>query len=413
MNAVTTADAVRRPAGRTAQLARVVVRRQDSLLQPDLDEHADALAERVRGERILVVGGAGSIGSATVSELARLGPRQLHVVDADENGLAELVRDLRSRDLVGPGTELRTTPMDAGCPTMQRMITGNAGYDRVLNFAAVKHVRSEKDVYSLLRMLEINVRLPRRLLEWVDGTTRRYFAVSTDKAANPVNLMGASKRAMEHAILDEQLGPEVTSARFANVAFSQGSLLDGWLRRMDKGQAWAVPRETRRYFVTLEESGHLCTLAALLGRPGEVVIPDLDPRTQLRDLVEVAEDVLGSMGLRPFFCEEEDDARRAAVDPKPGTWPVLLTNLDTSGEKEFEEFAGSGDVVADAGFAALRSLRAPRARPELIRSVLSELDGWLDDPTSSVDKDDVADLLRVLVPELEHRGSTRGLDARM
>jgi FlaA1/EpsC-like NDP-sugar epimerase len=225
--------------------------------------------------------------------------------------------------------------------------------------------------------------------------------------------MGASKGAMEHVILDEPIGPEVTSARFANVAFSQGSLLDGWLRRMDKGQAWAVPRDTKRYFVTLEESGHLCALAAILGRPGEVAIPRLDPRTQLRDLVEVAEDVLSGMELRPFFCEDEEEARRAARDPRPGTWPVLLTDLDTSGEKEFEEFAAAGDVITDAGFSALRSLRPPGARPDLIRSVLSELDGWLDDPTSPVDEDDVADLLRTLVPELEHRRSARGLDARM
>ncbi|MDF1603447.1 polysaccharide biosynthesis protein [Nocardioides sp. YIM 152315] len=410
MNPVHTA---RRPVGRTARLAREVVRRQDSLLRPDLDSHAERMADEVRGERVLVVGGAGSIGSATVAELARLRPRQLHVVDTDENGLTELVRDLRNRDLVRAETELRTTPMDAGCPSMLRLITENGGYDRVLNFAAVKHVRSEKDVYSLLRMLEINVRLPRRLLEWVGGSTRRYFAVSTDKAANPVNLMGASKRAMEHVILDEQLGPEVTSARFANVAFSQGSLLDGWLRRMDKGQAWAVPRDTRRYFVTLEESGHLCTLAAVLGRPGEVVIPHLDPRTELRDLVEVAEDVLGSLGLRPNFCEEEDEARRSAADPAPGTWPVLLTDLDTTGEKEFEEFAAPGDVVGDAGFTALRSLRAPRTHSELIGSALRALAGWLDDPTAPVDEEDVADLLRTLVPELQHRGSARGLDARM
>jgi FlaA1/EpsC-like NDP-sugar epimerase len=413
VNGTTTAANAVRPGGRTAQLSRVVVRRQDSLLRPDLDRFADRMADAVNGERVLVVGGAGSIGAATVSELARLRPRQLHVVDADENGLTELVRDLRNRDLVSSATELRTTPMDAGCPSMLRLIMDNGGYDRVLNFAAVKHVRSEKDVYSLLRMLEINVRLPRRLLEWVGVSARRYFAVSTDKAANPVNLMGASKRAMEHVILDEPIGPEVTSARFANVAFSQGSLLDGWLRRMDKGQAWAVPRDTRRYFVTLEESGHLCALAAVLGRPGEVAIPSLDPRTQLRDLVEVAEDVLSGMELRPFFCEDEEEARRAARDPRPGTWPVLLTDLDTSGEKEFEEFAAAGDVITDAGFSALRSLRPPGARPDLIRSVLSELDGWLDDPTSPVDEDDVADLLRTLVPELEHRRSARGLDARM
>ena len=367
----------------------------------------------VRGQRVLVVGGAGSIGSATVTELARLGPRQLHVVDTDENGLTELVRDLRNQDLVGRETDLRTTPMDAGCPTMERMIRANGGYDRVLNFAAVKHVRSEKDIYSLLRMLEINVRLPRRLLEWVSDTSRRYFAVSTDKAANPVNLMGASKRAMEHMILDESLGPEVTSARFANVAFSQGSLLDGWLRRLEKRQAWAVPRETRRYFVTPQESGQLCALAATVGPAGEIVIPHLDPASELRDLVEVAEDVLGALGLRPTYCEEEEEARRAVLAARPGTWPVLLTPLDTAGEKEFEEFCAPGETVNDCGFAALRSLRPPRAEPAVLRSVLDDVSRWLDDSASPVRDDDASDLIRRLVPELEHRASSRGLDARM
>lgn len=404
---------MRTPRGRTDDLARVVVRRQESLLAPDLERHAGTMADQVRGQRVLVVGGAGSIGSATVAELAGLGPRQLHVVDTDENALTELVRDLRNRGLLGPGTELRTTPMDAGCPTMKRMIRANRGYDRVLNFAAVKHVRSEKDVYSLLRMLEINVRLPRRLLEWLSDTSQRYFAVSTDKAANPVNLMGASKRAMEHMIFDEPLGPEVTSARFANVAFSQGSLLDGWLRRLDKRQAWAVPRETRRFFVTPQESGQLCALAATLGPAGEVVIPHLSPESELRDLVEVAEDVLGALGLRPTYCTEEEEARRAVLDPVPGTWPVLLTPLDTAGEKEFEEFHGQGETVRDCGFAGLRSIRPARVEAADLKSVLADLNRWLDDADSPVSDDDASALIRRLVPELVHRVSSRSLDARM
>jgi FlaA1/EpsC-like NDP-sugar epimerase len=398
---------------RADDLARVVVRRSESLLRPDLERHAPTMVDRVGGERVLVVGGAGSIGSATVAELARLAPRQLHVVDTDENGLTELVRDLRNRDLVSAHTDFRTTPMDAGSPTLKRMVQENAGYDRVLNFAAVKHVRSEKDIYSLLRMLEINVRLPRLLLELVADTSRHYFAVSTDKAANPVNLMGASKRVLEHLILDEDLGPEVTSARFANVAFSQGSLLYGWLRRLDKRQAWAVPRDTLRYFVTPEESGQLCALAATVGPAGEVVIPHLDAATEMRDLVEVAEDVLGALGLRPTYCEEEEEARRAAADPPPGTWPLLLTRLNTTGEKAYEEFYAEGDIVNDPGFTALRSLRPSRVDPCLLASFLTRVSRWLDDASCSVAADEVSELVRAVVPELEHRKSPNSLDARM
>jgi len=225
-----------------SELAAATVRRQKSLFEADCASHADEVASLVQGRRVLVVGGAGSIGSATAAQLAGFSPAQLHIVDTDENGLTELVRDLRSQGIVSDRTDLRTTPLDAGSPTMLRLLQDNRGYDLVLNFAAVKHVRSEKDLLSLLRMLDVNLRITRRLLENVAATSERYFAVSTDKAANPVNLMGASKRAMEHLVLDEDLDIEVTSARFANVAFSQGSLLDGWLRRLAKRAAVGCAR---------------------------------------------------------------------------------------------------------------------------------------------------------------------------
>ncbi len=403
----------RRQQTHVPDLARAVVRRAESLLAPDLATHHDAIAERVTGRRVLVVGGAGTIGSATVVQLAGLSPGQLHVVDTDENGLTELVRDLRNRNLVGPGTDLRTTPVDAGSPTMLRILRANDGYDLVLNFAAVKHVRSEKDVFSLLRMLEVNVRTPRQLLEWVSGDCQRYFAVSTDKAASPVNLMGASKRAMEHVILDEDFGPQVTSARFANVAFSQGSLLDGWLRRLSKGQAWAVPRDTRRYFVTPQESGQLCLIAAVLGPAGQVVIPHLDPHSELRDLVDVAEDVLRALDLRPVYYENEADARYGAEHHADDEWPVLLTPLDTVGEKDYEEFVGEDDVVSECGFEALRAVQTPTSSPGQVRQVLADLDAVLDDADTFVDEEAVTELVRRLVPELNHRAAGRSLDDRM
>jgi FlaA1/EpsC-like NDP-sugar epimerase len=396
-----------------SDLAAATVRRETPLFTADCATHADTVAARVRGRRVLVVGGAGSIGSATTAQLARFAPAQLHVVDTDENGLTELVRDLRSQGIVSDRTELRTTPLDAGSPTMLRLLQNNRGYDLVLNFAAVKHVRSEKDLLSLLRMLDVNLRVTRRLLENVAGTSERYFAVSTDKAANPVNLMGASKRAMEHLILDEDFDVEVTSARFANVAFSQGSLLDGWLRRLAKRQPWAVPAGAKRFFVTLEEAGQLCLLAATAAPAGRVIIPDLDPATELRDLVEVAQDVLGALGLRPDFHDDEDAARLAARSPRPGTWPVLVTRLDTAGEKDYEEFMAPGDVVHDAGFVALKALAVPAADKALLRATLAEVEALLVDPFRPVDAAAITDLIARVVPELDHRESTLTLDARM
>jgi len=383
------------------------------LFDADCDAHADTVAARVRGRRVLVVGGAGSIGSATTAQLARFFPEQLHIVDTDENGLTELVRDLRSQGIVSDRTELRTTPLDAGSPTMLRLLQDNRGYDLVLNFAAVKHVRSEKDLLSLLRMLDVNLRITRRLLENVAGRSERYFAVSTDKAANPVNLMGASKRAMEHLILDEDLDVEVTSARFANVAFSQGSLLDGWLRRLAKRQPWAVPAGAKRFFVTLQEAGQLCLLAATAGPAGRVIIPDLNPATELRDLVEVAQDVLGVLGLSPDFHEDEESARHAAQSPRPGTWPVLVTRLDTAGEKGYEEFVAPGDVVNDAGFMALKALSVPAADSELLRVTLGEVEALLTNPNRPVDVAAITALIARVVPELDHKESTLTLDSRM
>lgn len=396
-----------------SDLAAATVRRETSLFDADCVAHAETVAARVQGRRVLVVGGAGSIGSSTTAQLARFSPAQLHVVDTDENGLTELVRDLRSQGVVSDRTELRTTPLDAGSPTMLRLLQDNRGYDLVVNFAAVKHVRSEKDLLSLLRMLDVNLCMTRRLLENVAGTSERYFAVSTDKAANPVNLMGASKRAMERMILDEDLDIEVTSARFANVAFSQGSLLDGWLRRLAKRQPWAVPAGTKRFFVTLEEAGQLCLLAATAAPARRVIIPDLNPATELCDLVEVAQDVLEVLGLRPDFHDDEDSARRAAQSPRHGTWPVLITSLDTAGEKEFEEFVATGDVVHDAGFAALKALAVPAANHSTLRSTLAEVEALLANPNLPVDVAAITALITRIVPELDHRESTLTLDARM
>jgi len=396
------------------ELARLVVQRPQSKFASDLSGHSDSVAERVEGRRVLVVGGAGSIGSATVRELLRFEPRELHVVDLDENGLAELARSSRSEGRVRPGTRLRLTPMDLSGHLMGRMLGSTEPYDLVLNFAALKHVRSEKDVFSQLRMLDINVVAARQLLDWLtDLGTSHYFAVSTDKAANPVNLMGATKRAMELAMLDARMTQSVTSARFANVAFSNGSLLDGWLRRLEGRQPWAVPTGTRRYFVTAEESGQLCLLASTVASDRSIVIPKLDPELHLRDLVEVAEEVLDFLGLRPLWCTTEDEARLRMVETTHATsWPVLLTPLDTMGEKNFEEFVGAGDILGADHFEDLRTLHTLQPSPDRLDAFLEKAT-WLLSTDGPVSSDDLITCLHLVVPELMHTSSAKSLDARM
>jgi FlaA1/EpsC-like NDP-sugar epimerase len=263
-------------------------------------------------------------------------------------------------------------------------------------------------------MLDTNVLAARRLLGWLaelGGT--HYFAVSTDKAANPVNLMGASKRAMELVMFDPRLPQAVSSARFANVAFSNGSLLDGWLRRLERRQPWAVPTGTRRYFVSAEESGQLCLLAATVAADRTIVIPDLDPAEHLRDLVEIAEATLRFLGLEPVWCTTENEARsRMGESAGSDGWPVLLTPLDTTGEKEFEEFIGVGDELASDRFEHLRGLRTRQPSAEVLDDFLARAADMLT-TEGTVSSDDLVDCLHRLVPELDHNRSDKGLDARM
>jgi FlaA1/EpsC-like NDP-sugar epimerase len=403
-----------------ASLSALATGRVESLFAADVESHREALLSRIRGSRVLVVGGAGSIGAATVAAAAGYSPASLHVVDHNENTLVELVRALRS-DRAGLSVDdFRCLPIDFGSTIMQRMLRETPPYDYVLNFAALKHVRSEKDVCSLLQMLDTNLIKHTRLLRWLAerGELKRYFCVSTDKAANPVNLMGASKRAMEHVVFSCEASPlltaETVSARFANVAFSDGSLLDGFLKRLQKQQPLAVPRQTRRYFISLAEAGQICLLAAFCAPHRHTVVPRLDPSNDLHDLEDVAAAVLRRAGFVPAIYHDEVEARtRVPADMDAGRYPLLLAPLDTSGEKPYEEFLGEDETAIEIGMRELRAIPYVPAPKGSVAALIGELERYVANPGLPVDKSTIVKRLAAAVPQFHHVETGKTLDHRM
>jgi len=402
-----------------ADLSALVTHRDVSMFAHDWDAAHGRLTEMLDGARVLVVGGAGSIGASAVALLAEFETTALHVIDQNENGLAEVVRDLRGRPTPPRCRELRLLPLEFGSAVMQAFVEDQAPYDAVLNFAAVKHVRSEKDVYSTLQMLSTNVLKQVDLLQWLGRkpSKLRYFSVSTDKAANPVNLMGASKRLMEHVMFGRAHASSfrtTTSARFANVAFSDGSLLQGWQQRLVKRQPIAVPRDVRRYFVSLQESGHICVLSSLVLDDAHIAIPRLDPSSDLRLLEAIAVEFIEHHGYEPsLFTDQQEAVRAVDSELKRGRYPLLLTPLDTIGEKAFEEFVGANENARDVGLSGLLAIPyAASVGADAIDAFVQMLRDAVQKRTR-VDKDDLLRAIAGLIPELEHAASPNKLDERL
>ena len=402
------------------RLASAVTNRSVSFFQNDFDSRHTELEDRIRDRRVLVIGGAGSIGSATVRLVSQFGPSVLHVVDQNENDLAELVRFLRNQAYLPSSTDFRTLPLDFGSELMHRFLIDEPPYDFVLNFAALKHVRSEKDVYSLLRMFDVNLVKAARFLGWISQqrSACRYFCVSTDKAANPVNLMGASKRLMEDLIFSREILTNPThtasSARFANVAFSKGSLLESFLKRLENRQPLAAPKDTLRYFISPYESGQICLLATFLAPDGHLLVPTFDPGSNLVDLETVAVRVLDALGLEPRIYEDETLARRKVeTDMLSGSYPLLLTPLDTSGEKPYEEFVGNGEKTADIGMTSVQAVKHDRKPIREVMSFIETIDGMIMHPETSVTKSAIVENVRRLLPNFEHIETGRSLDEKV
>lgn len=398
-------------------LSAAVTGRTRSLFADDVAARKDALQAAIAGKRFLVVGGAGSIGAATARLLAAYAPAALHIADISENYLADLARDLRNSGLDLAGIDLRFLPLDFGGPIMRRFLGDEPPYDAALNFAALKHVRSEKDVYSLLQMIDTNVVRQARFKQFLNarGDCPRYFAVSTDKAANPTSLMGASKRLMEDVLFNAHRMPgQVTaSARFANVAFSNGSLPQAFMRRLALGEPLAAPRDTRRYFISMREAGEICLLAALLGDAGLIYFPDLDPATELRTLEDVAATVLAAYGYAPApFGEEKDAVAALPALAKEKRWPLILTPLDTSGEKPYEEFVGRGEQEAQTPFRMLRAVRH-EATTALETGLLAKLAALVEDDRSVVTKAEIVAEIAGALQSFSHVETGKSLDQRV
>ncbi|MFD2235492.1 polysaccharide biosynthesis protein [Phaeospirillum tilakii] len=387
-------------------LARIL-RRGRSLFAADLDRHQSALRAELDGARVLVIGAGGSIGSAFTRQVAAYPLAALHLVDLNENTLVEVVRDLRSAEVRLP-PDLRSLSIDLGGEEFARFAAAHGPWDHVVNFSAMKHVRAERDPFSLMRMIDVNVGALHRAFDRV-GPARRLFSVSTDKSVRPANLMGATKNLMERVLFCRR-GGIASSARFANVAFSAGSLLEGFELRLAKGQPLAAPLDVRRYFISAEEAGQLCLLAAFVAGPCEVFFPRLDPRDDLLSFADIARAVLEARGLEPQPCADEAEAK-AMLGRDPRRWPCLFSPSDTTGEKMAEEFWREAETPDFSRFAEIGVIREPAADRAEIDAFLDEIAALRRRPVW--DKAEIVAALARAVPDLDHAELGRNLDQKM
>ena len=316
-----------------------LIGRENKLFSEDISRNKNKITEMVSESEFLVLGGAGSIGQSVTKEIFKRNPKKLHVVDISENNLVELVRDIRSSYGYISG-EFKTFALDIGSIEYDAFFNSDGRYDYVLNLSALKHVRSEEDAYTLMRMIDVNIfNTDKTLKQCIEKGVKKYFCVSTDKAANPVNMMGASKRIMEMFVNRKSKSISVSMARFANVAFSDGSLLYGFNRRIEKRQPIVAPDDIKRYFIIDEESGELCLMSALFGENCDIFFPKPNENLSLIKFSEIAKKYLASKNLKPIMCNNEDEARNLLSNTASSNdWPCLFTRSTTTGEKDFEEF---------------------------------------------------------------------------
>jgi len=390
-----------------------LIGREKELFVHDVKSCELELNQAVSSSAFLVIGGAGSIGQAVTKEIFKRNPKKLHVVDISENNMVELVRDIRSSYGYIEG-DFQTFALDVGSIEYDAFIHADGKFDYVLNLSALKHVRSEKDPFTLMRMIDVNIiNTEKILLQSIANGTKKYFCVSTDKAANPVNMMGASKRIMEMFLMRRSLDINISTARFANVAFSDGSLLHGFNQRIQKRQPIVAPQDIKRYFVTSKESGELCLMSCIFGENRDIFFPKLSESLHLISFSEVAIKYLQQLGYKPYLCESEDEARLLAETlPAQGKWPCLFTNSDTTGEKDFEEFFTENETLDTSKF---NNIGVIKNEPIFNNKVLEDFIAYIDSRkfAKSWTKEQIVNLFYKMLPDFGHKETGKYLDGKM
>src|SRR5690554_1768347 len=390
-----------------------LIGRTQALFTQDITRYAEELQRKVSEGSFLVLGGAGSIGQAVVKEIFKRSPQKLHVVDISENNLTELVRDIRSSFGYIDG-DFQTFALDIGSIEYDAFFKADAQFDYVLNLSALKHVRSEKDPYTLMRMIDVNVfNTDKTLQQCISAGVKKYFCVSTDKAANPVNMMGVSKRIMEMFLMRRSLEIDISTARFANVAFSDGSLLHGFNQRLEKRQPLVAPNDIKRYFVTPQESGELCLMSCIFGENRDIFFPKLSEELHLISFADIAVKYLKAKGFEPVLCSDEDEARELAkILPEQGKWPCLFTTSDTTGEKDFEEFFTDAETLDMERFCNLGVIKN---EADFDEQLLAEFEDRIAAMKQDLawSKQDLVDLFYRMIPDFGHKETGKYLDSKM
>jgi FlaA1/EpsC-like NDP-sugar epimerase len=394
-------------------IRKYITGRNENLTTHDIEVNYHHFVNAIKGKAILVIGGAGTIGSAYIKSILPFEPRSITVVDYNENGLTELVRDLRSTPHLPVPSSFITYPFDFGSPLLAKLLSSHS-FDVIASFAAHKHVRSEKDIIAVEAMIQNNVFNTWNLLNLAKShNIDSVFAVSTDKASNPVNVMGGSKKLMENILLSFSDQLQVTTARFANVAFSNGSLLDGFMHRMALGQPLAAPNDVKRYFVTPSESGAICMLASLLGDSSDIFFPKL-AEDSMKTFSEIADQFLYELGLTPEICASENEAKEktATRSPLSSTYPVFYFQSETTGEKSFEEFFTKEEILDLGSFKSLGIVK--HSKIPSMQTIQSQLESFKKMfAQKETKKEDVIGLMKEIIPEFDHQETGKNLDTKM
>ena len=390
-----------------------LIGRNTALFDQDIKNKELELSKIIRDSSFLVLGGAGSIGQAVTKEIFKRNPLKLHVVDISENNVVELVRDLRSSYGYIEG-DFQTFALDIGSIEYDVFIKSDGKYDYVLNLSALKHVRSEKDPFTLMRMIDVNIFNTKKTIEQsIINGTKKYFCVSTDKAANPVNMMGASKRIMEMYLMQNSQKIKISTARFANVAFSDGSLLHGFNQRIIKQQPIVAPNDIKRYFVTPKESGELCLLSCIFGNNRDIFFPKLNENLHLISFADIAVKYLSDIGYKPYLCNNEEEARNKAQDLiEQKKWPCLFSSSDTTGEKDFEEFFTNEELLDLNRFQNLGIIKN-EAHFDSLKLAHFTNSIWEMKQNKSWSKESILDLFNEMIPNFGHKETGKYLDSKM